>query len=111
MYGSWQLMEFCYGADCSNVTDHDIVQIWQFNEDVVNCDESKTIHLGRQFQEGIMDNEILWFFSKNNDTLFTSNKMGEDADTFLVQRLDKDTMLLSSLMNNILVQQLFVKTE
>lgn len=111
LFGTWQLNEFCYGSDCSHVTDHGIVQLWQFNSDALESTDNKTVYSGRQFQEGIMDNDIMWSLSTKKDTLFTFSKTGDNPDTFLVQRIDNDTLVLSSMMNNILVQQQFVRSE
>lgn len=111
--GEWQLIEYCYGKECINVTDHGIVQYWILSN--TNPDNDSVVisnypcKLGRQFQDSIMDINILWSVSTNNDTLFTTHLDGKNPDTLYITYLEKDTLVLSSMLNNILVTQRFLR--
>ncbi len=97
--GQWQLVQYCYGNDCVLLSDHNIKQMWTFADSGKGC----------QVQEGVMDNEIRWSLSAEKDTLFTSMMDGSNADTLFVSYFEADTLELSSLLNNILVRQRFVR--
>ena len=109
IHGKWQLEVYCFGSDCVQLADHNIQQFWELNDEAAPCDGDAVCFKGRQYQDSVMDNEIVWSLCRTRDTLFTSSPDGENPDTLLVTHLDGDTLILTSLMNNILVSQQFVR--
>ena len=95
------------------MADHDIVQIWEFSDKSANIVIPGMNYLqwktGRQYQENIMDNSIFWAVNETHDTLFTSDINGENIDTLLVLQIEKDTMILSSMVNRIVANQRFTR--
>ena len=111
--GEWQLTQYCYGKDCTMMADHNIVQIWEFSDKNASVDIPGMNYLhwksGRQYQENIMDNPIFWAVNETLDTLFTSDLNGQNIDTRLVLQIEKDTMILSSMVNRIVANQRFTR--
>lgn len=113
--GRWQLVKFCYGPDCIGMPERVLMQYWKFEGSPMEVagatDGSETYKKGHQYQEGVMDQEVGWRINATGDTLFLVNPTGTLADTQIVTRLDKDTLVLSSMLNNIQVCQHFVRAK
>ena len=112
IFGEWQLVEQCYGKDCTKLSDYGIDQMWTLADNVLSEGgefmwEKK--YEGFQMQGNVMNDTIVWSVSKNVDTLYTTNKLGEYPDTLVIVQLEKDTLALTSMLNNILVYQLFIR--
>ena len=116
--GSWKLSNFCYGGDCIEMGETEMVQIWEFSDvrtsDGVDTTGAKMWFDGRQSQDSTMDISMTWRLTPSADTggcdtLVVVNKLNKIEDTFWVTRLDRDTLELSSMLKNMLVRQIFVR--
>lgn len=111
--GNWRLVEYCYGTDCLLLDNHDILQTWELSDKAVDADFKTDVmmdcHLGRQYQEGVMDDNVAWGINEDGDSLYVFNMDGECLDIFYVTEFEKDTLVLSSMVNNILIRQRFVR--
>lgn len=111
--GTWLLDEFCFGADCSKMADHGIEQTWVLSGEpfIDSTERFKGIdmYIGHQFHAEVMDQDILWHTSAENDTLFITNKQGTINDLHLIKTLDKDTLVLTSTLNDTPINQRFIR--
>ena len=111
--GKWQMQQLCWGADCTIMADYEMVHIWELNPQLGEqpCKEIawREWHKGLQFQESTVNDTILWSMSSNSDTLFTTKWTGSNADTLYVSRLEKDTLELTSMLNNKVVNMRFLR--
>ena len=108
--GRWQLDEFCYGDDCINMQSHGFNQVWDFNDQKAS-DASKGWKTGHQFQEEVMDQDIVWTVSAEKDKLYIKNVGGEAVDTHSIARMTGDSLTLTSTINNIQVRQHFTRAK
>lgn len=113
IWGKWQLVEYCFDGDCTQLADYDIVQTLdlQHGAGYTAQADGRTVLFfeGRQFQSGMMDNPVYWRLTKTSDTLFVVDTSWQYPDTLLVNRLEADTLVLTSMINNKAVFQRFVR--
>ena len=111
--GDWQLTEYCYGSDCTTLSEHGIVQVWQLTDEKAqesDNGEGLTVRRqGRLIQDSSIDNHIVWSMNAQGDSLYVEDQQCCRSDAFYVTRLEDDTLVLSSMLNNILVRQCFVR--
>ncbi|MCR5192126.1 MAG: hypothetical protein K6D59_02380 [Bacteroidales bacterium] len=116
--GSWRLSNFCYGTDCIEMGESDMIQIWEFTDNKTTLTDDTLSAFewfdGRQSQDSTMNIPMAWRKTTSHDTgscdtLFVVNKSNMVSDFFLVTRFDDDTLELSSMLKNMLVRQIFVR--
>jgi len=107
--GSWQLQQFAYGTDTVSMDEFDIVQVWNFTSESVDSGSLAGYKLGTQCQDEVMNHSMAW--KLGGDTLYTADLVGTHRDTFLVQRLESDELVLVSMINDIPVTQCFSPAE
>lgn len=111
--GRWQMVEYCYGNDCVELLDYNINQIWELKPDAAEVFDSLFVaaewHPGQRSQDKVMNENFMWALSADADTLFVMSDDGSYVDDYCLASVDADTMVLSSMMSNILVVQRFVR--
>ena len=109
--GKWSLYETCYGSDCTKKNDFGIERNWDLFIDTVSCpynSKKDVFHKGhRKFYDS--DEDFKWRLSNGFDTLFTYSFLDNNADTLLVNKINKDTLELVTMEENVLIIQRFVK--
>ena len=109
--GQWQLEKYCYGTDCTALANYGIVQIWEFTDEEYLADEdgkvSGNYFKGRHYQDSILNENIVWSLNGDKDSLLVRSLASGNQSLFYVSRFDGDTLELTSMINNILVRQLF----
>lgn len=111
--GCWHLEEYCYGTDCIMLADYGMVQSWTFDDDIVESGSvdgvSDVLRAGRLFQDSVMDDRVMWSLNSSGDSLKIYFEDQRPMETYYVTELDANTLVLSSMINNILVRQRFVR--
>ncbi len=111
--GKWMLDEFCFGEDCIKMADHGMEQVWELSDEKVVDSSGRfagtNLRKGHQYHAEVMDQDIVWYTSAQNDTLFVTNPQGTIADMHLVKLHGKDTMVLTSTLNGSTINQRFVR--
>lgn len=106
--GEWQLVEYCYGTDCTMLADHGMIQVWELNSELAGDTLSQeSWKKGVQRQDSVMHDEIEWMM--NGDSLLVVNKRNGTDESFLVSVCEADTLILTSMLNNKLVRQRFMR--
>ncbi|MBR3529334.1 MAG: lipocalin family protein [Bacteroidales bacterium] len=112
LQGSWRLEKFCYGADCINMRDFGFDQVWTLDDNPAPdscCFTENACFTGHQHQIDVMNQEIAWSINGQGDTLYIKKLPDGGIDTQMVNHLTNDTLILSSMLNNILICQHFVR--
>ncbi len=111
--GQWRLLEYCYGNDCTEMEQYDILQTWVFGSKELSESDLMLAGVkareGRQLAESTMDIQMGWARNAAGDSLFICDLEGMNCDTFAVVRLDVDTLVLQSGLNDSLVRQTFIR--
>ena len=110
--GQWALMNYCYGSDCIQLASHDIDQMWEFSDDLSSlmpeqC--SAPCRMGFLFQDDVINDTVFWSLNTTGDSLCLYATDGHLLDVYYVSMSGNDTLILSSMINNILVQKQFVR--
>ena len=106
--GRWQLSEYCYGTDCISVEDFGHTQVLELVDTPTDINSEScpqaTLRRGVLFQEPT-EKDILWTLNANSDSLYLFDADGTTLDIMYVTELEHDTLILSSMLYNILIRQ------
>ena len=113
LYGDWRLQQYCYGSDCSDLTRYGLEQTWSFGQREASidsaCGDAWRFFVGSQSLSSDVVVDMVWSLYADSDSLTIINTSTHEVSHFLVERSSPDTLVLSSMENNVLEQMFFVR--